>query len=717
MLKRIGAIAAISMLVIAGGGGTGRAQESCSRVVIFTLPGVTWEEVERVDPPNLQALVDSGAMGSMSVRTNSSRTTYASGFATIGAGTRMDGGFTTGGVAAEGRGIPVAAGVRAAGLAELRATAAEDGYDAVPGALAEAAASIPTVAIGNADVAVEPRPPIRPAKWPLLAAMDAEGIVDLAVVDDSLLVESAGRVRTDGSVIEMATRTLLEPRCRIVVIDQGDLIRTEILAGTGSPTFDEREEALLAADELLGVVEEALSDEDLLLAVAPTSPLADTEVHFGIAVARGPGFDAGDSLTSASTRRTGIVTLPDVAPTVLEHLGLERHPAMLGRAMSSVDGGSGDLVAHAIESDREAVFIDRARAPVTTVFVVAQVVIYLLIWWLLARAGVTPKRVRKWSEIAVLAVVAFPVSTYLAGIVSQHQLGPWGYAGLLVGLDVLLIAIVSGAFRASLDRLLALTAFTCAVLIVDVLAGAPLQVNTAFSYSPLVAGRFAGFGNTAFSVLGAATVITGALIVHRLGGTSRAIVAAAALFLVVIAVDGAPMWGSDIGGVLALVPGFGITLMLLMGRRPTAKGVVLCIVATVVIVGAFLAFDLSRPSDSRTHLARLYEDVRARGGGVFLDTIGRKIETNLRVFTGTIWTYLVPPALGLIVWLLLRPKNRWGRLATEYPTLRAGLVGGLLLSVLGFAVNDSGIVVPAVMLSYLVPVAFLAHLLLEREVV
>jgi hypothetical protein len=650
----------------------------------------------------------------MSVRTNSSRTTYASGFATIGAGTRMDGGFTTGGVAAEGRGIPIAAGVRAAGVDELFAKAAEDGYDAVPGALADAAAAIPTVAIGNADIAAEPRVPIRPAHWPLLAAMDPDGIVDLAVVGGSLLVDDAGRVRTNQPVIASAARTLLEPPCRIVVIDHGDLIRTEVLAGAGSPTLDDRRRALLAADELLGVVAGELSDEDLLLVVSPTSPLNDPDVHFGIAVARGPGFDAGESLTSASTRRAGIVTLPDIAPTVLEHLGLQRHPAMLGRPMSSV-AAPDDRIAHAIEGDREAVFIDRARPPVTTVFVVAQVVIYLLIWWLIARAGGWPKWTRSWPESAVLAAVAFPVSTYLAGIVSQHQLGPWGYAGLLLGLDLLLVVVVTRALRAPLDRLLALTAFTCAVLIGDVLVGAPLQVNTAFSYSPLVAGRFAGFGNTAFSVLGAATVITGALIVHRLGRSPRVIGAVAAFFLVVIVVDGAPMWGSDIGGVLALVPGLGITLMLLTGRRPTPKALALCVAATLVIVGAFLAFDLSRPPDARTHLARLYEDVRTRGGGVFLDTIGRKIETNVRVFTGTIWTYLVPPALGLIAWLLWRPKRRWERLATEYPTLRAGLVGGLILSLLGFAVNDSGIVVPAVMLSYLVPVAFLAHLLLERE--
>jgi hypothetical protein len=38
----------------------------------------------------------------------------------------------------------------------------------------------------------------------------------------------------------------------------------------------------------------------------------------------------------------------------------------------------------------------------------------------------------------------------------------------------------------------------------------------------------------------------------------------------------------------------------------------------------------------------------------------------------------------------------------------------LLLAVLGFAVNDSGIVVPAMVLSYLAPMSLLLHLVLER---
>ncbi|MEA2452701.1 MAG: hypothetical protein QOG04_1411 [Actinomycetota bacterium] len=690
---------------------TAHAQANCSRVVIFTLPGVTWEEVDRVQPPALMALAEQGATASVSVRTNSSRTTYASGFATIGAGTRVSGGTSTGGhLGPDSDGF--IAHARVAGIDELRELAAEDGYDAVPGALADALDGIPAIAIGNAETAVPASLALGYERWTLLAAMDPAGQVDLADTGPGLLT-AGPQVHTDPVAFEAATRkALLEP-CAVTVMDQGDLIRTELLAGPDGPAFADREEALLAADVALGSVAARLDAKDLLMVVSPTSPLFG-DVHFGVAVVNGPGFAAGTLLSSASTRREGIVTLPDVAPTVLEHEGLARHPAMLGRAFFTVPAG-GDRMIRAIEDDREAVFVDGVRSLVTTVFVVAQVAIYLAIAWILRRrqrGGVAFGG--RWLETGALAVVGFPMCTYIAGFVSQHALGKAGFYALLVGLDIAALVMVSLLVSRPLDRLLALTGATCVLLILDVVTGASLQVNTVFSYSPLVAGRFAGFGNTAFSVLGAAAIVTGSLWVQRAGGSRAALLATAALFVVVITVDGAPTWGSDVGGVLAFVPAFGITWLLLAGRRPTWKALGLSALAAVAVLGVFLAFDLTRPPDARTHLARLFEDVRDRGFGAFSDTIGRKVSTNLRVFTSTIWTYFVPPALAFIAWLLLRPKNRWERLAREYPTLRAGLIGGLILCVLGFAVNDSGIVVPAMALSYLVPVALLAHLLLER---
>jgi hypothetical protein len=177
----------------------------------------------------------------------------------------------------------------------------------------------------------------------------------------------------------------------------------------------------------------------------------------------------------------------------------------------------------------------------------------------------------------------------------------------------------------------------------------------------------------------------------------------ALLFGITVLVDGAPQFGSDVGGAIALVPGLGIAWLLIAGRRPTLRTVLVAGVAGVVVLGLFLAADLARPEDSRTHLARLFEDVRSGGGQVFADAITRKIRTNLRVLGSTIWTFVVPPALGLLAWLLLRPRWQW--LSETYPKVRAGLVGGLVMAVLGYAVNDSGIVIPAMMFAYLVPVA------------
>ncbi|MDQ4142982.1 MAG: hypothetical protein M3198_04415, partial [Actinomycetota bacterium] len=321
--------------------------------------------------------------------------------------------------------------------------------------------------------------------------------------------------------------------------------------------------------------------------------------------------------------------------------------------------------------------------------------------------------VGRWVQLAVLAVTGFPVATYLAGIFDQHAIGSPEIYGLLFLIDIVLIVPIYFLVHDEIDRLLAVCALTMVVLCVDLLTGAHLQLNTVFGYSPIVAGRFAGLGNIAFAVLGVVSLLVGALVSHRWPRSRRAIIAAAAIFIVAVIFDGAPQLGSDVGGVLALVPSFALTILLLVGGRVNWKYVLLGILAGILAVGAFLAVDLARPPDQRTHLARLYEDVRERGFGVLIDTIERKAAANVRLFKKSLWTYFVPPALIAIALLMRRPRGRWVRIVKTYPQVRAGLIGGLVLAGLGFAVNDSGIVIPAVVLSFLVPLAVIVHLLLD----
>ena len=696
-----------------------QAQEGCGRAVILAVPGVAWDQIDDDMPDAFAQAVEAGAIGSLSVRTNSSRTTYASGFATIGAGTRVDvplGSAQPYGGQRAGAGPLTVPGIQ--GIDEL---AELQGYSlAQPGAFGEAvAASGKTeaggvAAIGNSDLGLPPPTPAGNGRYAALTAMDASGDVAMAATGTDLLEVSPGApfgVRTDESALLAAIDGRLEERCAVLVVDPGDLARADaasLIAADAEELADERAAALDAADSALGHLLDALDpSRDLLVVAAPSSPLWEDEVHFGVAIVVGPGFEPGTTLQSPSTRRDGMVTLPDIAPTVLDHMDIERPPSMLGRAMfATTEGAPQDRVAAAVDVDREAVFIDRVRTPVSTAFVLFQLLVYAVAVWVLVRRRESegPRTITQRAlQTAALLLAGFPLATYLAGVIQGHALGGPLYATLLVAVTVLIVVGVSLVVGEPLDRLLVVVGATFALLIVDLVIGAPLQLNTVFSYSPIVAGRFAGIGNIGFAILAATSLLTGALIVHKWGANRRSLSLVAALFAITVLVDGAPQFGSDVGGAIALVPGLGIAWLLIAGRRPTLRSVVVALVAGVVVLGIFLAADLARPEDSRTHLARLFEDVRSGGGRVFSDAIARKVRTNLRVLGSTIWTFVVPPALGLLAWLLLRPRWKW--LSETYPKVRAGLVGGLVMAVLGYAVNDSGIVIPAMMFAYLVPVA------------
>lgn len=732
MKRTLGCVALLVMVLVlpspvwAQTDGDETADGDCRRAVVFTLPGVTWEMVADARPPTIMALTEESSVASMSVRTIASRTSPGSGFLTIGAGTRADAGSIPGGTASplsESTAGPLVPNVEAAGLAEILEIAETADYHAVPGALGTAMEERELIAIGNSDAGLDPPAPRGLGRWTLLAAMDEDGVTDAAAVSGDLLVgdpDAPYGIRTDEETLNEAIDSALARPCASLIVDQGDLLRADELGRLlGEPRPGDIRAALLAADDALGrIVEELDPERDLLLVVSPTSPSWDPAVHLGVAIASGPGFDAGTTLVSASTRETGFVALTDVAPTILEFMGIERPASMLGRPFVAEER-SGDLVAWSVELDRESTFAHSVQADVATTFVIFQIVIYVIALMLLRRrerASVrSSDRLTKALGWAGLAVVAFPLATYLANPIDSHRIGLTGFAFVLIAIDILLVVAASLLLKAQLERLLAITGATVLVMVADLIWLDTLQLNAVFGNSPIIAGRFSGLGNIAFSILGATSLITGALLVHRWPGRRGVLAGVAVLFIVTVIADGAPQLGSDVGGILALVPALALTWLLLAGKRPTGKMLIAVGVAAVVALGLFLVADLARPPSSRTHLARLYEDVRARGGEVFVDTIGRKIKTNLRVFRSTIWTYLVPPALAVIAWLLLRPRGRWAELALTFPRLRAGLIGGLLLAVLGFSVNDSGIVVPAMVLSFLVPMSLLLHLSLEED--
>jgi hypothetical protein len=94
-----------------------------------------------------------------------------------------------------------------------------------------------------------------------------------------------------------------------------------------------------------------------------------------------------------------------------------------------------------------------------------------------------------------------------------------------------------------------------------------------------------------------------------------------------------------------------------------------------------------------------------------MTTVGRKLSTNIRVFTGSFWTWIVP-VIALVLLFFLVVQRGWERDMPKGSALRAGVSAALLCGLLGFAVNDSGTVVTALVFVYLGP--FITLLALDR---
>jgi hypothetical protein len=363
-----------------------------------------------------------------------------------------------------------------------------------------------------------------------------------------------------------------------------------------------------------------------------------------------------------------------------------------------------------VEADREARFRDRMLAPVAATYVTLQILLSLAAALALARRPLR-SGVRRGLGFVALWLMAVVPLTFLPSVLDIATAGPYlllvmGGAAVLAaagGGVARLAARREGPARARLWPVAGLLGLLLLLQVGDVMTGSHLQIATVFGYSPTVGGRFSGFGNLAFAQVATAAILLAGILVHLLG-RRWGVPAGVAVLGVTLLADGMPIWGSDVGGVLAAVPAFSLVILRLSGRKVSGRRLLALGVGAVAAATAFGLLDLLRPAPQRTHLGRLLEHIGQDGLGPLNDVIIRKIGENLSVLPTSVWVPLVPAVLAFLAWLAWGSAPPLEMLRSRAPELRPALVGVLVAAVLGFALNDSGIAVPAMMLGVLNPV-------------
>ena len=669
-------------------------------VVILLAPFLTLSDLSPVSTPTLWSLAETGAVGSMNAITaDPGWPTVAGGALTLSAG-RWAAAATTGPADAASLG---------------RQRSANDRSLAPPllGSLGDAvrAAGGRTAAVGTSDPGSGPGAvPLRPAE---LVATDSQGRIDFVATDvGDVLVDDGTApfgVRTDPSLLRSAIASALAAielgqGPGLLVVDSGDLARAH--AASSQPGADESHlapghaDAVASLDAAASAVTSVLPKDALLLVVTPTTDkLYYQPPLFGPVIASGRGLSG--VLTSASTHRGGLVTNLDVAPTVLATLGIGLPPSMIGMPVSArVDATP---LAERIAG------LDRAGSAVGSVDKLRDRYFTLAYAWFaaacVALSALAAFRRRRallgTSRLLLLMVLSVPAAAWIALLAVRSPSSPRD-AAVALGIAWLAVFAVALAVRRSAGSpaaLAGLAGTTLLLILADQWSGGPLQSGL-FSYSVRAGWRYYGIGNEGSALaVGAALAGVGLacdLAIHtRWARTLRryAIPVAGAIVLVTAA---APFAGANAGVAVWGAIAFAVA-WLRMNRIPfTARTVAWIVAAVMVLVGALAAVDLLGVGGG-THIGRFFLQL-AQGGSGAMELVRRKALNNLGYVTQTPYSWLaLTIALALGLERFVRPRPLTTALA-GFPAYSAALIGVVAGSIVALLTEDSGVVMPALML-------------------
>jgi hypothetical protein len=386
----------------------------------------------------------------------------------------------------------------------------------------------------------------------------------------------------------------------------------------------------------------------------------------------------GDTLTSQTTNQRGMVAAIDIAPTILDHLGLAIPAQMRGRPIHT-DGPLDGEGLRALRS-RLGVLASR-RLPAVAWLVAAWALLLAVAWLPLARGGRALRGA--WAlRVGALALMWMPAAELLPAALEPSREVE---LGLLVALCFALGALT--------DRLvpwprapIAPAVAAVAALTVDALAGTQLLIRSLLGPNPEFGARFYGIGNELKSAL---AVLVFAAVAGALYPAERSRRAAATMALAGVAlavVEGSARIGAGVGGVILVSAGTAVATVMLLPGSFDRRRLLVVMAAPIVGLVALAALDLAT----------------AHGGGHFTGSVldarsAQDIRDIVARRYGAAWdelrNHLMPVATALALLASIAAVRRRERVCAPVasdPAWPAALAGGLTAGAIGALSEDSG---------------------------
>ena len=407
-------------------------------------------------------------------------------------------------------------------------------------------------------------------------------------------------------------------------------------------------------------------------------------------------------LSSATTRRDGIIANLDLGVDILNEFGLS-NDIMIGRTFDYIE--KNDNIKYLSNEYEKIVSINNIRSTVVNIFVgiVSISGVMAMLALLLKdklpykdKVFIVLKEFIKLGMIMPLALLSAPIFN------AKTQMG------IIISVIAMTILIyLSGRLlfkHSDIKQMSYYALLTIGLVVFDSIIGTFFMKYSVMSYDAIVGARYYGVGNEyqgviiGSAIFGLAVLLNNKRIHKWLVG---------ALFVVILITTASPFMGANVGAAISECVAFLIFMMLIYGVKLDLKKIIMVGLAAFLLVLGFAGLDILMGTES--HLGAFVMEILREGPNAVILTFSRKISMNLKLARSTVWVNILLTAIAVIGIFIFRPSKHMKNISNKYPIIFKGFIASMVGCLITLLVNDSGIVAAATASIYiLIPILIIS---------
>lgn len=666
------------------------------RVIMVILNRLTLEDLDNMD--NLRNLIEDGSIGIMNTR-GLYGYKGAECYATINASARVNATYSYSksfnlinnvsniynrrfGIIPEGYQIINSE------INKLIKLNNKNNFNAKIGALGDALhrKGLKTAVFGNSDTADNI------IRANCLIAIDSRGFIDYGNVDNIIINDDSYPygMRTDYVKI-LKELNDLGNKASFIIIETGDLDRLYLYREnlTDKMYFLHRKNILKKADEFIGdLVNKIDKSTTRLIIISPN--MGDDKIKNANKLTPlifwGDGIPKG-ILFSKTTRRKGIVSNIDIAPSITKYLGVN-FENFLGTNVEFK--ASNNNLSFIKQLNSKILFVSNVRKQSLRIYIISELIFISMVILILFFKVLLTKKLSQFIQILLLLIIAMPL--VFLGVSSYNIMDTWEFVKYVVIILFFIIMLV--VIFNPIHRLQLVSVLTYLTIFIDLLTGCKLAKSSIIGYDPTIGARYYGIGNELVGIL----LFSLFIIISGIFKNKQNNLLLFLLLIFNIYLLESSNFGANLGGSLTLI--FTSVCMLyhkVLRAKKNFFNVVKIFVMIILVFLVTIVID-TLISTSTTHIESFLNRILLNDINYIYNIILRKLLMNIKLFKVSIWGESLRVNIILFVFLLITQKDTIKRVLTKNKNVVFGFKCSILSAIFGLLLNDSGVVMAALIL-------------------